>query len=180
MNNLMSKMMVLLGTVLLASSCLSGYQTGSLQHPQIQKIALAKVQNNTGEVTLHGAVHQATLNALQMYSTMEVVPAEQADAILYVTVVSTDLAGVDYVYRSDDREEEDGRNYGSTIFESKVNLEYTVMVPGRNRPLIIPTKISGEARFDSTADLEATRAYGRRQAAADASRKMVHAITEAW
>ena len=59
-------------------------------------------------------------------------------------------------------------------------VEFSVVLPGRAKPLIGPKKISGSAEFIRDADLENARTNGLNQALFDAARTVVSNVTEAW
>ena len=59
-------------------------------------------------------------------------------------------------------------------------MEFSVIIPGRAKPLIGPRVVTGTAQFVSDADLENARLNGMRQALFDAARSVVSNLTEAW
>ena len=61
-----------------------------------------------------------------------------------------------------------------------VNVQYSVILPGRVKPLIGPATIQGSAMFDRTVDLENARRSGVKQALWDATKKIIDSCAEAW
>ena len=153
--------------------CGCGYRIGSLMHPQINSIAVAPVVNETVVYNLAPQVRSLLCETFQQDGSLQLRRESNADCIIYARITKVTFSESTWSSTYDDQ------NYVPTEWKVGVTIEYTVVVPGELKPLA-KGKATGEASFMAGADMEAGRANGTRLAAFDASKKVVHSVTEGW
>lgn len=157
---------------LLVGGC--GYRIGSLMHPQIKSIAIAPVTNETVVYNVGPQVRGLLCETFQQDGSLQLKRESNADCVLYARVFSIKFNQMAW---SNNYENE---NYVPTQWNVIVELEYSVVIPGELKPLISKRKASGQATFMTGADMETGRMSGIRQAAYEASKKVVAQVTEGW
>lgn len=155
--------------------CGCGYRIGSLMHPQIESIAIAPVVNETVAYNLAPQVRGLLCETFQQDGSLQLKRESDADCILYSRI--TGIVFKESKWSSYNANDED--NIIPVEWTVSINIEYTVVIPGELKPLC-RGKASGSAKFMTGADMEAGRTSGIRQAAFDASKNIVHRVTEAW
>lgn len=174
----MTRRLPLLALVTLVLAGCAHYRTGSLMHPQVHSIAVARVRNDTDRARL-GVEAQAKLRrAFMADGSLTLVEDEnRADCTLQARIVAYRYQSLGSATRAagDDREINATR-----IFGAEVDLEYTVFLPDGKRLLMPVGKVTGSSQFTELPDLEMARADALDLATADAARRAVSAITEAW
>ncbi len=148
-----------------------GYSCGSLGHPQLKTIAVAPVTNETLSYNAAAQMRNLLCETFTTDGSMKLVSMAKADCIVYVTVSKMKISEIDW---SDDD------NLQANEWRCSVEAKYSVILPGRGKPLISNVSVSGSSDFVSGPDLENSRLNGMRQAMYDASKKIVSNITEAW
>ena len=153
--------------------CGCGYRIGSLMHPQIQSIAIAPVVNETVAYNLAPQVRGLLCETFQQDGSLQLRRESNADCILYARVTSIKFSNATWSSAYDEE------NYVPTEWKVDVTIEYTVVIPGELKPLA-KGQATGSATFMTGADMETGRTNGVRLAAFDASKKIVHSVTEGW
>ncbi|MCK5835202.1 MAG: hypothetical protein KAG98_05690 [Lentisphaeria bacterium] len=172
---------LILGFVcILALSACRGYHIGNLKHPDIDSIAVMPLENESNRPQLSIDVQSGLRVAIQGDGTYKLKNSKEADCIIYAKVLSGRTIGVGTTYRADSKDNDDGNNYGTTMYKYEITVEYTVLLPGQNRPLIKTAVVTGENRFSAMPDIEQSRAMAARIAAEDAAKTIISSITEAW
>ena len=179
MRRLILSSTLLLGLIFL-NSCLSGYTTGNLGHPQISSVAIAPVRNLTTRPELRVSLQQRLQASVQNDGAYKLKPQSSADCTLYTVIKSFKTDGVGSSYRSDKKEGGNYKNYGTAIYRFTMEVEYTVLLPDQERPLVTLSTISGSSRFTEAGDIEVARQSAARNAATDAANQIIASITEAW
>ena len=151
-----------------------GYRFGSLMHPQIDSIAIAPVVNETAAYNVGPQVRGLLCETFQQDGSLQLKRESNADCILYARV--TDIKFSKSSWSSLYNEE----NYVPTEWKVTLTIEYSVVIPGDLKPLISKRTANGSATFMTGADMETGRMNGVRQAAFDAAKNIVHAVTEGW
>lgn len=157
---------------LLSGGC--GYRLGSLMHPQIKSIAIPPVTNETVAYNVGPQVRALLCETFQQDGSLQLKRESNADCILYARVVAIKFGQTAWSNNYQDE------NYIPTQWSVKVDIEYSVVIPGELKPLIPKTKTSGSATFMTGADMETGRMNGVRQAAFEAAKKVVAEVTEGW
>ncbi len=171
--------LLLCSAAFLLQSC-RGYKIGEIKHPQIDSIAIAPVKNATSRAKLSIDLQAGLRMAIQGDGTYKLKDAKVSDCIVHAKIIKGITQGVGTSYRSGDKEDNDSSNFGTTMYKYLIDIEYTVLIPGRNRPLIETTVVTGESRFTALADIEQARALAAKRAANDVAKKIISNITEAW
>lgn len=174
----MKKLLLVAFTVVLAGC--AGYKTGNIKHPQIDSIAVAAVQNTTNYPGVRVELQKRLRAAVQADGSYKLKDSKVSDCVVHARVVNARTDGVGAAYRSDNKDDDSNEDYGSTIYRVTLEIEYTVLVPGQERPLIPLTKVSGQGRFTEMGDIEVARRVAAGLAATDASKQIIAGITEAW
>ena len=154
--------------------CSCGYRFGSLMHPQVNSIAIAPVVNETVAYNLGPQVRGLLCEAFQQDGSLQLKRESNADCILYARVIEVKFSKSSWSSLYDDD------NYVPTEWKVSLTIEYSVVIPGDLKPLLPKSKVTGSSTFMTGADMETGRVSGVRQAAYDAAKKVVHAVTEGW
>lgn len=162
-------LLVLLGAL---SGC--GYRLGSMMHPQIKTIAIGDVVNETTAYNVSVQLQQLLSEQFQLDGSLKVVTRPRADCIVYARILS-----VGYVEIASRAYIEDGV-YQPQQWQTRVNVEFSVVIPGNKEPLIERTVVNGISNFQVQADLEVNRQRSIMMACRDAAQKIVQNTTEAW
>lgn len=157
--------------LLLAAGC--GYSVGPLGHPQLKTVAVAPVVNETLSYNAAAQMRNLLSECFTTDGTMKLVSMTKADCIVYARITDVKISEVSW---SDSDDEE----FQPNEWRCTVQVAYSVILPGRGRPLVSDRSASGSAEFVTGPDLEGSRINGMRQAMFDASKKIVANITEAW
>ncbi len=179
MKKQMSVIVLLCIAASLFPSC-RGYHIGDIKHPQIDSVAIAPVKNTTSRARLSIDLQAGLRVAIQGDGTYTLKNSKVADCVVHARIIRGLTQGVGTSYRSQNKEDSDTSNFGTTMYKYLIDVEYTVLIPGRNRPLIQTTVVTGESRFTALADIEQARALAAKRAANDAAKKIISNITEAW
>ena len=167
---------VLLATLGL-TACV-GYKHGSLMHPQVSSIAVGTIDNQTDEPRLALYARSRLPELFQRDGSLTVAAKGNADCIVHSTVTGYQLHTLGEVRtRSDEDRQEFNR---TTVFGITVNVEYEVLLPGRERPLIARQAVTGKAEFTELVDFDQVKESGLKQAMYDATNQIVSNIVEAW
>ena len=150
-----------------------GYKFGSTMHPQINSVAVAPVTNETLSYNASAILRQKLSEAFTVDGSLKLKTIGSADCIVYARIIKVSYKESSGHLRSDD-------DFLPNEWTVTADVEYSVIIPGRAKPLIGPQKVSGKAEFVSDADLENSRLNGARQALFDAARSIVSNLTEAW
>ena len=148
-----------------------GYSFGPIGHPQLKTVAVAPVVNETLGYNAAAQMRGLLTECFTTDGTVKLVSMREADCIVYARITDVNITELNW---SDD-DELQGNEWRCSV---KVN--YSVIIPGRGKPLISEASASGSADFISGPDLEGSRLSGMRQAMFEAAKQIVSGITEAW
>lgn len=162
-----------------AAICLTGcgYRIGFVGHPQISSVAVAPVTNETLIFNAAGELRALLCERVMTDGSYKLGREADADAIIHARVLRADFSEISW---ESDRDDEDNGDYFPDYYRVQVEVEYSLILPGRVKPLVGPAKVKGIAMFDRAVDLENARLKGVKQALWDASKKIVDACAEAW
>lgn len=151
-----------------------GYKVGSIMHPQVKSIAIAPVTNETLEPMVAAYMRQSLCEQFQFDSSLKVRSLEEADCVLYGRVTEVKVSGsVNDTYDLE-------QTYIPAEFSVGVAFEFTVIIPGRAKPLINKRQVSGSTSYQVMADQDITRRRGVQQACRNAAQQAVNYTVEAW
>lgn len=156
---------------LMFSGC--GYRVGSLMHPQISSVAVAPVVNETVMYNASAILRQKLAELFTTDGSLKLKNIGNADCIVYARIVKIS-------YKESSGHISDDDEFLPNEWTVTADVEFSVVIPGRAKPLIGPRVVSGTSQFVSDADLENARTNGMRQALFDAARSVVSNLTEAW
>ncbi|MBE6364249.1 MAG: hypothetical protein E7053_00695 [Lentisphaerae bacterium] len=171
----MKKILLLasVSTLLIFTGC--GYKFGSLNHPQLQSIAVAPVTNETLAYNASAVLRGLLCERFTTDGSMKLESDEAADCILYARVTEVTYQALDYGTAPDGDD-----SFLANEWRCKVTVEYSVILPGRGKPLIHNRVATGNADFITGPDLETSRRNAMRQALFAATKSIVSNITEGW
>jgi len=149
-----------------------GYTCGQLGHPQLKTVAVAPVVNETLSYNAAAQMRNLLCECFTTDGTMKLVSMHSADCIVYAKVTAVSIKESSWSSDSD--------KFQPNEWNCQVTVKYSVILPGRGKPLISEKSAGGSALFTAGPDLEASRVNGQRQAMYDAAKNIVAAITEAW
>ena len=149
-----------------------GYSIGPIGHPQLKTIAVAPVVNETLSYNAAAQMRNLLCECFTKDGTMKLVSLPKADCILYAKVTKVTIKESKWSSNDD--------KFQPNEFNCSVSVSYSVILPGRGKPLISQRSASGSSLFSTGPDLEASRINGMRQAMYEASKTIVADITEAW
>ena len=161
----------LIAAVMLMSGC--GYKVGYLGHPQWTTVAVAPVATDTLSYNASSILRQKLSEVFTTDGTMKLKSLTQADCIVYARITK-----VSYAQSSGRLSDED--DFLPVEWNVTVEAEFSLVIPGRGKPLIGPQKVTGTAEFISDVDLENARTNALNQALFNVSRSIVSNVTEAW
>ena len=166
------KNLILICAALMLSGC--GYRIGSMMHPQINSVAVAPVTNETLSYNAASILRSKLAEVFTTDGSLKLKSISTADCIVYARVLKVNFADISgHIGTTDD-------DFLPDEWKVVVTVEYSVIIPGRAKPLIGPRTITADAEFVGEADLENARNNGVRQALFMAAQTIVSNITEAW
>ena len=161
----------LLPVFMLFSGC--GYKIGNMGHPQLKSVAIAPVVNDTLAYNASAYLRGLLAERFQVDGTMKLADTSNADCIVYARITKVTLQEVEASSRKDD-------DILPNQWAVTMTVEYSVIIPGKQNPLIQKQQVSGRAEFMSGPDIELSRNYAMKQACFDAAKNIVSQVTESW
>lgn len=165
------RFLVLAAAVIFLSGC--GYRLGYINHPQISSVAVAPVINDTLSYNASAVMRQKLTEVFTTDGSLKLKSLSKADCIVYARIVKVN-------YSENTGRLSDDDDFLPIEWKVTVDVEYSVVIPGRGKPLIGPANVSGNAEFIADVDLENARTNALNQALFAASRTIVSNVTEAW
>lgn len=161
----------LLLTVL--SGC--GYQLGTIAHPQLTSVAVAPVTNDTLAYNASAILRGLLCERFTVDGSLKLKGLREADCIVYARVADVKYDAVSYgtTFRGNN-------TYLANEWACTVKVEYSVILPGRGKPLIANRTTTGSTRFVTGPDLETSRQSALRQALLKTAKDVVSGLTEGW
>ena len=163
---------ILLLLAILPTGC--GYNIGSINHPQFKSIAVAPVSNETLAVNASSVLRNKLAEKYTVFSNLKLKSQKTADAVLYCKILK--ITTREIVDSSTDNE----NNFRPAEWELVMEVEYTILIPGRKRALINKRKVVGRSNFQYLGDYTTSKRYGIVQASQRLATKIVNQSTEAW
>ena len=160
-------------TVFFVSGC--GYKFGSLSHPQLDSVAVAPVANDTLAYNASAVLRGALCERFTTDGSLKLKSMQNADCIVYAKITDVSYQAIGY-----------GKDpYGDDTFlanewRCRITVEYSVVIPGRAKPLVSNRKAVGTTEFLNGPDMETSRNSALRQACFAASKTIISNITEGW
>lgn len=156
--------------------CGCGYRIGFMGHPQIRTLGVAPVANETVSYNAAGVLRSLLCERIMNDGTYKLKSESSADCILYAKVLKVEFS--ERTWSSNNNH--NAGKFFPEYYNVAVTVEYSVIIPGRVKPLIGPVKVKGNAMFDHVVDLEHARNTGVKYALWDATKKIIDQCTETW
>ena len=109
----------------------------------------------------------------QTDGTMKLTTMQKADCIVYARVTNVKFSEISFGSREED-------SFTPNQWTVTLEVEYSVLLPGRAEPLLKNQRAKGSAEFMSGPDIEISRNYAVKQACFVAAKNVVSQVTEAW
>jgi hypothetical protein len=160
--------------LLILNSC--GYHIGSIAHPQIKTIAIAPIKNETYIPNAAEYMKQALSESFQKDASWKIKGIEEADCIMYARILDIKITATNI----SSNKSNSSITYMTSLFSMTVTLEFTVIIPGRSKPLVSTTQVSDTTQYQVPADLYTAQQSALQQACYTVAMDAVSATTEAW
>jgi hypothetical protein len=155
---------------LFAAGGCAGYRLGSMPPPGVRSVHVPPFVNRCGEPNAEAPATRAAIQEFQKDGTLWVAPAEQADAILRVTLVEYRLDALRFDPDSGKRAKE---------YRVTLTAEY-VLESARDRKAISSRRVSGETVFEFSGDLTSARTAVLPRAAQELAHRLVESVVDYW
>lgn len=167
-----------IAVTLFVAGC-STYQSGSLMHPQFQSVWTAPIENNSLVTEIDTDLRTAMNEKLMRDGSLTIATKASADAHIKIRIIDVNTHAVASAKK---REHTDTTrdNYQTSIYGVDLVLEVALIKPGRAKPVINWTQVTGSATYFNFPDMAESRRQGLKEAVEDAAQKAVTTVTEAW
>ncbi len=155
--------------------CGCGYTCGSIAHPQLKTVAVAPVINDTTSYNSSAILRGLLSERFTTDGSMQLKTMETADCIVYAKITDVRYQAIDYGVASNGDD-----TYLANEWRCEADVEFSVVLPGRGKPLIANRKVTGKTKFINGPDMETSRNNALRQALFSATKTIVSSITEGW
>ena len=152
----------------------SGYRAGSIANPKYKTIAIGQVVNNTMEPLASAYLRKLLAEKFMTDGSMRVVKASEADCIIYINIDKIKTTASSY----DSTDSED--RYRPAEWSMRMTIRFTVIEPGKARPVIPERTLTASARYAVTVDQYADRRSGLELLSNNISERIVEYTVEAW
>ena len=159
--------------VLSLSGC--GYSFGSLAHPQLETIAVAPVINETVYYNASAVLRGVLAERITVDGSLKLKDARKADCIIYARIMEVLYTATDTKTLPDGTEA-----FLPHEWKCQVKVQYSLIIPGRAKPLIYNAQTTGSAMFTTGPDLEISRQNGMKMALFAAAKNVVSGVVEGW
>lgn len=158
-------------TLLLTGCGLTGYRLGTSLPPDIRSVHVPAFGNETREPQLEAEATQAVIREIQRDGTLRITDADNADAILTVTLTGITEDALRYT-----------RDNADTAEEYRLRLEATMTLARRttDEAVVDRQTVQGRATFEFTGDMASSRQSAIPAASRDLARAIVSAMIEHW
>ncbi len=173
----MIRLFVLAAAALFAAGC-ARYHIGFIGHPQLQTIGVGTIDNHSRNPQAATTLRMKLPAAFMDDGTMQVVPIDEADAVVHLDITNIELTtkGSTKVEDGDDSQQ----IYRSSIYGVRAFVTWYVVYRRTGERIIPKHNTIGHATFTEEIDLARTRQQAVDVALADAARKIADGIGEAW
>jgi hypothetical protein len=167
----LSGLLGLTAALLLVTPGCVGYKLGSNLPPGITSINIPVFINNANEPGLETILTGAAIQEFQKDGSLKVLPKDQADSILEVTVRKYQLEPLRY-----------RRDQAVTAKEYRLTLTADVVLKKRatNQVVVENKGVIGFTTFTALADLPSARRLALPKAASDLGQRLVKCVVEYW
>lgn len=148
-----------------------GYQLGTSLPPNVTSVHVRPFNNRSGEPDVETAATTATVREFQKDGSLRIAGADDADAIVEVTITGSRLEPLRY---SKDRATE------TTEFRLTLTAEAVLKNGKSGKILSSHPGLSGKTTFAPAGDLVSAKRRAIPLAAQDLAHEVVEAVVEAW
>lgn len=161
--------------------CGCQYRWGGVGHPQIQSLAVGAFANESRESAAVASLRGSLAEMISTEPELRLAQPDQADAIVEGRVLRVDQRAHARAKTRDERDaEDDGDAYQTVLYRVEVTVEYSVRVPGYEKPLIAARRVTGVSDMGNWPDQQVFRASALSRALGDAATQIVAEVTESW
>lgn len=152
-----------------------GYTFGSLGHPQINSVAIAPVTNETLAYNGASVLRNLLCERFMVDTHLKLKSKSEADCIVYARLLKIKMIDEDYesIARND-------TDFLPGEWRMMVIVQYSVVIPGRAKPLIANRQVVGETTILNDPDLEVVKRNGLKYALNEAAKKIAAEFSENW
>ena len=163
--------LALVASLLSLSGGCAGYKLGSNLPPGVTSINIPIFVNEAKEPGLETILTSATIKEFQKDGSLRVLPKDQADSVLEVTIRKYELEPLRY-----------RKDQSVTAQEYRLNLTADVILRKRASKEIMVNShgVVGFATFTALADLPSARRTALPKAAEDLGQRIVKCVVEYW
>jgi hypothetical protein len=146
-----------------------------LGHPQLESVAVAPVINDTLAYNASAALRGLLCERITTDGTLKLKTVESADCIVYAKVKKVEYQALNYgsMPNGDD-------TLLANEWSCTVTVSFSLILPGRGKPLVAERTVSGSSKFINGPDMETSRHSAMRQAFLTAAKNIVSRVTEGW
>ena len=150
---------------------LLGYRLGTTLPPDIRSVHVPAFVNATREPQLEAETTRATIAELQRDGTLRIATADEADAVLTVTLTAVTEETLRF-----------RRDRADTGEEFRLRIEGVASLTKRatGERVVADQPVAGRATFEFVGDMAASRQAALPDAARDLARSIVSALVEHW
>lgn len=150
------------------------YRFGALSHPQLQSTAVAPVINDTLAFNASALLRGVLTERIVTDGALKLESMRKADCIIYAKITDVSYRALDYATINGDD------SFLANEWQCSVTVQFSVILPGRGKPLIANKVVVGSSKFLNGPDMENSRQNALRQSCFDAAKKIVSELTEGW
>jgi len=148
-----------------------GYQLGSALPSDIKTVHVPTFVNKCGEPLVENETTRAAVKEFQNDGTLRPTGAEQADAVVEVTLTGFVLEPLRY---------EKSNPKLANEYRLKLNGDMVFRRAASTNNILVRCKVAGETTFVLTGDLPIAKQIALPNASKDLARKIVGAVVEYW
>jgi outer membrane lipopolysaccharide assembly protein LptE/RlpB len=162
--------LVLFLATMMMSGCL-GYRMGTTLPPGVRSVYVPTFINNCGEPDVESTATSATIQELRRDGSLKLLSADQADAILDVTLTRYELKPLRYSSDS-----------STEASEYRLMLTASIVLRERETGKILAenASIRGKSTFEPEGDIASAKQSALPAAARDLAHDIVESVVEAW
>lgn len=155
---------------LVGSGC-AGYKLGSTLPPDIKTVYVPVVKNETSEPLIENDTTRDIITAIQRDGALKVVPADQADAVLNVSLKRFLLTPIAYDVRNTDTPDE---------YRLVIAASFVMYRRATGQVIVEHPSVQGETTVRVFGDISTSKRSGLRNATQDLAREISDKMLEAW
>ena len=153
-----------------AFSC-AGYQLGSMLPPDIRTVVVPTFDNDTDEPQLEVETTRRTISAIQRDGSLRLVPREEADSELLVTLVDFDLQPLAF-----DRD----RRAAAEEYRLYITAAIQLIRLSTGETIVENPRVRGESTFEFFGDHSSAKLTAIPDAADDLAQQIISTLVETW